>query len=135
MDKSDFFKWIKCFSYWLFSAQFFGELPHARLQPRVLDDGERIFVIPTAAGISGLLSRGNRLLTSGIRRSAFTGSVNGLRLTDGQRLRDTCVLQVRNEHIKRVRHGVAPDRAHASRRPSYLPWRSLQWPTGPACAL
>jgi hypothetical protein len=27
VDKSDFFKWIKCFSYWLFSAQLFAELP------------------------------------------------------------------------------------------------------------
>jgi hypothetical protein len=27
VDKSEFFKWIKCFGYWLFSAQFFASFP------------------------------------------------------------------------------------------------------------
>jgi hypothetical protein len=34
VDKSEFFKWIKCFAYWLFSAQFFARLPGAPLQQR-----------------------------------------------------------------------------------------------------
>jgi hypothetical protein len=45
----------------------------------------------------GLLSRAIRLLTSAIRRSAFMDSVNGLRWTDGRRVRDTGVLQVRDD--------------------------------------
>jgi hypothetical protein len=46
---------------------------------------------------SGLLSRANRLFTSGICRPAFTGSVNGMRLTDGRHVRDTGTLQVRDD--------------------------------------
>jgi hypothetical protein len=32
VDKSEFFKWIKRFAYWLFSAQFFACRGGARLQ-------------------------------------------------------------------------------------------------------